>query len=348
MYNITDKIIADFEKEIADAFIQSINSITDPIILSELTQAVRDNNYQRVLQILSVNEAAFRPLEKLLIDKYEATGTQTIAALPLARDGSGVRSVVRFDVRNVRAENWIRNHSSALITRITKDTRDSVQILLRDGNLQGRNPRSTALDIVGRINLKTGRREGGVIGLNRPQARALARARRELASNDIAELQNYLTRKMRDKRFDSVVLAAINKGKKISVSQANKMLTRYSDNLLKLRGETIARKEAIESLNRAQYEGYEQAIENNVIDEKFVKKEWDSAGDARVRDSHQSLDGDVIGFRESFISDSGSAMLHPGDTSQGASGEDIINCRCRLRYRVDFIGSNRENTGQRN
>ena len=51
------------------------------------------------------------------------------------------------------------------------------------------------------------------------------------------------------------------------------MLTRYSDNLLKLRGETIARKEAIESLNRAQYEGYEQAIENNVIDEKFVKKD---------------------------------------------------------------------------
>lgn len=74
------------------------------------------------------------------------------------------------------------------------------------------------------------------------------------------------------------------------------------------------------------YDEYRQAI----FDGK-TKKEWISMRDAHVRKTHAEVDGEVIPIEDTFLVGD-SLMKFPKDTSLGASDEEIINCRCSIRY----------------
>lgn len=58
-----------------------------------------------------------------------------------------------------------------------------------------------------------------------------------------------------------------------------------------------------------------------------VRKQWVTAGDERVRDAHQWLDGVIVPIDEKFYVDGDSAMA-PGGFSLP---ELNVNCRCELR-----------------
>lgn len=60
-----------------------------------------------------------------------------------------------------------------------------------------------------------------------------------------------------------------------------------------------------------------------------VRKQWLATLDARTRDSHRHLDGEVVDIDEPFRSDFGKIMF-PGDPS--AHPGDVYNCRCTLVY----------------
>ena len=45
----------------------------------------------------------------------------------------------------------------------------------------------------------------------------------------------------------------------------------------------------------------------------------------------------MIGFNEPFVSVSGSQLLYPGDKSLGASLREIVHCRCKAQYKIDFL-----------
>ena len=63
-------------------------------------------------------------------------------------------------------------------------------------------------------------------------------------------------------------------------------------------------------------------------------KEWRTMKDDRVRHTHVGVDNKKIGIFEHF--DVGSSqMMFPKDTSLGAGPEEIVNCRCSLRYTKD-------------
>src|SRR5699024_7431465 len=109
----------------------------------------------------------------------------------------------------------------------------------------GLHPRATALDLVGRVG-PTGRREGGVVGLNRPQARAVANARLALSSGDPEHMRDYLQLQRRDRRYDHIVRRRIEAGQPLNERELGTILARYEDRLLQTRGETIARTETIE------------------------------------------------------------------------------------------------------
>ncbi len=110
------------------------------------------------------------------------------------------------------------------------------------------NPRQTALDIVGRVSRTSNRREGGVIGLTAAQGQYVARARQELLSGEPDQLQRYLERGRRDKRFDRTILASIRDGKPINRETVDRIVGRYADRLLELRGEMLARTETMTAL----------------------------------------------------------------------------------------------------
>ena len=206
---------------------------------------------------------------------------------------------------------------------------------MTEGMNAGRNPRSTALDIVGRVSRVTKRREGGIVGLSSPQERFVANARAQLESGDPAQMRAYLTRNRRDRRLDSAVKKAIKEGKPLNKTTTGKAVGRYSDRLVQLRGETIARTESLNALNRSQFDAFRQAQETGGVGD--ITREWDTAGDDRVRDVHRVMDGQRRGATEAFRSGTGSNLLHPGDTTQGAGASDVIDCRCRVKTTIDFL-----------
>lgn len=63
---------------------------------------------------------------------------------------------------------------------------------------------------------------------------------------------------------------------------------------------------------------------------KFKKKaikQWDTVGDSRVRDHHLVVDGQQVDANKPFTVNRES-LMYPGDTSLGASANNVINCRC--------------------
>lgn len=332
LFDAVSALIDKFIPIIRDAFFVSIQDVTDKAILTDVIQSINDGDAEQAFRAIGFSEAAMRPISAAIEQAFEQGGITTAATMPVLNTPTG-RAVYRFDVRNSRAEKWLRDESSTLVTRLTEDARIATRNVVSEGVQAGRNPRVIALDLVGRMNA-SGQREGGIIGLSQPFERAVSRARVELTQLD----ENYFNRERRDKRFDATVRKAITSGKPLPDATVDKLTSRYSDSLLKLRGETIARTEAISSLNRSEWEAVKQAIATGGINESQTKRVWDTAGDARVRHEHMMMEGQTVGVDEPFIvPGSGHSLMYPGDTSLDATGEDVINCRCRARLKVSFI-----------
>lgn len=332
-----NELIERFTPIIRDAFKAAITDIKDRAILAEVIDAISLGDPDRAFRSLGISDAAMRPLTQALEQAFEAGGVMIAGSVPRGVRG-GARAVFRFDIRNSRAEAFLRDQSSQLVSRISGEQMTAIRNVITDGVTAGRNPRNIALDIVGRIDPTSGRRVGGIVGLTGPQERAVARARAELLSGDASEMNKWFSRERRDKRFDSTVRKAIDAGEALDVDTVSRLTTRYSDSLLNLRGDNIGRTESVSSLNRSQMEAFEQAVDQGVIQRSAVKRIWDSAGDdGRTRHSHLAMDGQMVGLNEPFVSPSGSRMMFPGDTSLAAEAEETINCRCRVRTEVDWF-----------
>lgn len=79
---------------------------------------------------------------------------------------------------------------------------------------------------------------------------------------------------------------------------------------------------------------YREQVE--MVKQGYRFKTWRTMKDSRVRHTHIRLDEKKIGIFEHF--DVGDAqMMFPRDTSLGADAfpDEIINCRCSLRYTKD-------------
>jgi hypothetical protein len=329
-----DAIAEQFKPRIKRAFLAAIRDIKSRAILQAIIEAIEVGDLEAAFRATGLSVAAMRPITAMIEQEFEAGGVTVANSAPKGiTDSMGNRTVFLFDVRNSQAEAWLRDHSSNLVTRITEETKTNIREIVQAGMEAGRNPRSTALDIIGRINPDTKRREGGVVGLTEPQTRWVMNARRDLAQLD----PHYFTREARDKRFDSIVRKAIAAGKPLSQEKVNAIIDRYSDNLLQQRGETIARTESIHALNKAADEAFRQAIDQGTLAPNAVFKIWDSAGDARTRSTHLMMEGQRVQLDEAFKSPYGARLMFPGDTSLGAPGSEVINCRCRVRHDVDWL-----------
>lgn len=326
-----DAIANDLEPRTRDAFFAAVQDIVSRAELGRLVRALERGDIEGALRAVNLDPAAFRDLEEVLRRAYARGGDAAVDTMPSLPSPDGGALVIRFDVRNPRAERFLAGYSSQLVTRVVEDQREAIRSTLRSGMEAGRNPRNVGLDVIGRINRATGRREGGIVGLTAQQAGYVENARAELLSGDPDVMRSYFDRERRDRRFDRAVQRAINQGRALSQADTAKIVGRYSDSLLQLRGETIARTEMLTSLNAASREAYEQAIDTGAIQRQNVKKIWRTARDARVRDSHSVLAGQARPMDERF----GNGLLYPGEP--GAPASEVINCRCIAEHRIDFL-----------
>lgn len=347
------KLIERFAPAIRDAFLRSVAGITDDVILDDLTAAIADGDMTRAIDLLGLDETAFRSLSQAVEQAFEVGGVTTAESFPR----KVTRTAFRFDVRNSRAEAFLRDFSSEKVTAITEQTRRVVRTTVQRGMAEGRNPRSVAVDLVGHQDRKTGKRVGGVIGLTDQQESWVANARRDLLKlNELLELKlprdqllarieasPYFQRARRLPSGDKTIRKLLLAGEPIPSDTVEKLVTRYKSGLLKYRGEVIGRTEAISALNKSEQESINQAVDKGILKASQIKRIWDSAGnDGRTRDSHLAMEGQTVGLNEPFTFPDGSRAMYPGDRSLGAPAEETVQCRCVARTKIDWLADARE------
>jgi hypothetical protein len=319
------------ERRVLRAFREAINSIRDQAVIQEIVRLLEVGNVDGVIELLQLDAATFEPLEEAIRQAYRQgglTGAAQIGPIPVA---AGTLSL-RFNVRSPRAEEWLRNMSSRLITEIVEDQRVMVRERLTDALSRGVNPRQSALDLVGRIDQRTRKRVGGFVGLTQRQAQWVSNAADELANLD----SNYFTRELRDKRFDATVRRAIADGKPLKQDQINRITTAMQARAERYRGLTIAQTESVTALRAGQNEAIAQAVELGEVEREFTKKFWDSSGRPNVRETHRQADiqyRDGIPFDEPFIV-GGYPLMYPGDPRGPA--KEVIRCHCHQIVEIDF------------
>ena len=128
------------------------------------------------------------------------------------------------------------------------------------------------------------------------------------------------------RRLESELTTGILKGE--SIPNIAKRLKNVSEGYL---GDTIriARTETTRVENSAK-----QAVGDEGKRLHFnMWKRWVATDDGRTRDEHREAEGQEVPNDEPFIV-GGEQMMYPGDISLGASGWNVINCRCTI---VNFI-----------
>jgi len=263
-------------------------------------------------------DAAFRALR---FDAADLFKTDTAITAALAAGGNyqmgafqhatrrapiASRVVQSFGGRNARAERIALELGSRLVTEVVDDTRVLIAQTIRAGLEAGAGPLRTALDIGGRV--VNGKRQGGLVGLHSRQA---------------GWVQNYRAKLLAEGRPQTAI---------------DRAARGYSNNLLRQRGETIARTETLKALNAGRQEALDQLIENpnNDVRAEDVVRAWDSTGDARTRETHAAADGQVAAQGVPFTV-GGYSMMYPGDTSLGAPAGETVNCRCYMAPEIDFF-----------
>lgn len=63
----------------------------------------------------------------------------------------------------------------------------------------------------------------------------------------------------------------------------------------------------------------------------FAYKRWNTMRDKRVRETHAEVEGVVVPVNQPFVVGD-SLLMFPKDTSLGAALEEIVNCRCSVKY----------------
>jgi len=86
-------------------------------------------------------------------------------------------------------------------------------------------------------------------------------------------------------------------------------------------GETIVRTETVSAYNFGAHEAWRQT------DGLVESKEWVTAGDDLVRESHAAANGQVVQLEQAFTVGT-SRMMFPGDWEMGAEAGELCNCRC--------------------
>lgn len=324
-------LLSAHEPRIARAFEAAIHDVRGAVNLQEVINALARGDIDGAMRWLTIGPGFLAPLDDAVSAAYIQSARASLSTVGTMAQRAGVaRAEIRFDARAPRAEAWLGGASASRVVEIGDASRNAIRGVLAEGMRAGENPTSVAREIVGRINRATGRRDGGLIGLTDQQMGYVRNARAELASGDPAQMSAYFQRVRRDRRYDRTVRAAIREGRPVSAADIDMITGRYSDRLLKLRGETIGRTEALQSLNAGAREALEQAVESGAVQAYQVRRVWRTASDDRVRDSHAGVNGESVGMNERFSN----GLLYPGEP--GAPASEVIGCRCIAETRIDF------------
>lgn len=313
-----ENIAKRFEPKIRNALLAAFKEIKDSVTLTEIENAIKTQGITGALNILS-NLQIEAIIKKELINNINMavteSGRMTINVIPPA----GVTgSVFSYNILNPITAEYIQTYELNLINKISINTRDAIRNSIQADFIAGRNP------------LDTARAFKDTIGLTPKQELAVRNYRTSLESLD----RSALNRKLRDKRFDSSVLRAIENKTKLSEDQINRFVDNYRERFIQFRANTIARTESMRAISVGEYTSAVQAVNEGAINADIVKRFWVYQDDSRTRNSHKqipNLNPEGVRIDQPFVTPLG-PLLFPRDPAGSAA--NTINCRCTVVYRI--------------
>lgn len=105
----------------------------------------------------------------------------------------------------------------------------------------------------------------------------------------------------------------------------DKMVGQYSDHLLDVRSETIARTEVLESSNEGRAQGWSQAAEHGLFNAATATKEWSAGRGERTCEICGALDGTEVAMEDGWEVDGEVLMMPPAHP----------RCRCVALLHID-------------
>lgn len=297
------------EGRINREFLRAVVRAQNLYSVDELEELIRNGNTDEFLKAIETFIAA---LAAAINNEYIAAVTSSVNYL-VSQGANMALDITRFRlVQHMSAERL------RLVQGLTFEQRSLYNRILQDGLSGGVNPRQTA------IRLRSS------LGLTQRQYEAVLNYERLLRSNSASALR----RQLRDKRFDPTIRRAIRDNTPLTEDQIQRMVGRYRERYTRYRSEVIARTESLRAVNAANWEAYQQAIDQGVTSEDKLTRTWNTASDNRVRDSHGDMQGQERKPSEPFRSGNGNELLYPGDPR--APITDTAQCRCAVATRMEI------------
>jgi hypothetical protein len=314
------------EARLARAWLAVVASMRNARTLEELAALLAAGRFDEATQVVVAGARRFAAAWN---EEYSNAARATADDIEDAlRNASRGEVVISYDMTNDGAVRAMRENQLRLVREVSDQQRRAMRTAMQGGIERGLNPIDQA------------RAFRDSIGLTARQQAAVDNYRRLLETND----PEALNRALRDRRFDRATARAIRNNEPLTRQQIDNMVARYRERAVKHRAEVIARTESLRAVHQGTFGMFKQAVEQGSLTNNELVREWNTAGDERVRTlestsgktSHSSMHGQTVrGLEEPFTSGGGSKLLYPGDPS--APGYDTIQCRCAVGVRMDLL-----------
>lgn len=303
--------LARYDRKLRLAFIQGMNAIRDDITLRQLVDLWESGRISEAVNLVDQKRVG------AAMANFTAELTAAVAAGgSLAATASGTS--IQFNITDNRVATFVRDYRAVRVQQITDDLRDTIGRIVYESASQGVNGLTAAR------NIKSG------LGLTPKQYQAVQNYRGYLENLQSEALH----RELRDKRFDRTLQNAIDSNKPLSKEKVDQMVSAYERKYINYRAQTIGRTESTRLLTEGQQKYWQQAVEDGLVPEYAIRREWIYTHDTKTRQAHRSIPGmnpGGVGLNEPFKSPLG-LIMRPGDPNAAAANS--VNCRCTVFNRV--------------
>ena len=283
-----ESLIRNMNPETLERLLQSITIANQKKIQETLLTSIDLGGKQAIEQIQSIAPKlalpAFLP-SKVKIDNKPAMANMEFTKLPMWAQPKPpkVEFTMSFNKTNPNSLAFAQRRAAELVTSIDAMTRDSIRRAIIDAFNEQLDYRATA------------RRIKNVVGLHPRWAEAVTNFEK--------------------KEFARLVRSGIKE--ETARARSIERATRYADSLKSKRATMIARTEIQIAQNEGRQEGWNQAAKEGYVDVESQKM-WVIAQDERTCPICTELDGEIVGWNETFSSGHETpGRVHP-------------NCRCTM------------------
>jgi nicotinamide riboside kinase len=307
-----ERLLALHSTRVRQAVNQYVKTLTSETMVRRVADVLETQGPNAALDFIDQHVTT---LSDSINTGFAGIGANEVARLKNVIGGASVG--ISFDPASPRAAEFMQQNKLDFVTNFTQAQKTTTRRALQQALTSGAGVRDAA------------RAFRDSIGLTDTQMSAVDNYRTLLEDGNA----DALDRALRDRRYDRTVTTSIENDQPLTADQIDRMVDRYRDRFLALRADTIARTETMRVLNVARQEAVDQVVEDTGIDPSNVKRRWMATMDARTRDTHAEMDGQVVGMDEPFVSPSGAELMFPGDPS--APAEEVINCRCVVAIDIE-------------